>query len=82
MCVACQLLSDVKDSHGRSWKHRDVRLLSSGGTKVGTTTTDRDDPIDTLASRFALGTCYRLPKPERSQNVSYSFSGAYRGVTR
>ena len=34
------LQSEVKDSHGHSWKNRDVRLLSSDGTQVSAATTD------------------------------------------
>jgi outer membrane receptor for ferrienterochelin and colicins len=34
------LQTEIEDSHGHPWKHREVRLLSSDGTKISTTTTD------------------------------------------
>jgi len=38
--LSVPLQSEVKDSLGHPWKHRDVRLLSSDGKEVSTTTTD------------------------------------------
>ena len=40
--LSAQLLSEVKDSHGRPWKQREVRLLSKDGTLVTTAKTGAD----------------------------------------